>query len=174
MSCKNISKGTVSQEISPYQQALLDDGWEYSKMSEKEMTKGFGYDPEYGLQDNYFDVILGEGNDCIVKIMDSDTDKCIRQAYVIGGSSTTISQIPQKRVYLKLAYGKDLMEYKSDKMLICKFTTDVFYERSATVFDFGRKNSQEVINFTLEINVVKDCGKNNFETRPISEEEFLK
>lgn len=174
MSCTNISNNAETHDTTPYQQDLLDEGWEYSKMEGNEMTEGYGYEPEYGFQDNYFDITLGEGSDCIVKIMDTQTNKCIRQAFVAGGSSTTISQIPQKRVYLKLAYGKDLMEYKTDTMTICKFTTDAFYERTATVFDFGKKNSQEVINYTLEINVTMGTEMHNFETSPISEEEFMK
>ncbi|MFS6554494.1 hypothetical protein VPJ68_03150, partial [Parabacteroides distasonis] len=104
---------------------------------------------------------------------DVKTDKCIRQAYVQGGSSTIISQIPQKMVYLKLAFGKDWMELQTDSVKLGKFTRNVSYEKSVDVFDFGDKHSREIINYQLEINVQTNT-KNNFITSPIDEKEFMK
>ena len=42
------------------------------------------------------------------------------------------------------------------------------------LYDFGKKNSMQEINYDLRINVREAAGMNNFETSPISEEEFLK
>lgn len=174
LSCRKATDRATTQEASAYQQSLLEQGWEYSKLSGCELSEEYGYTPEYGMRDNYFEIKLGGESDCLVKIIDCQTNKCIREALVTNGSSVIISQIPQKRIYLKLAFGRTLMEKRSDYVTECKFTSDVSYEKSATVFDFGTKNSPDVINYTLEINISKGTAKKNFETIPISEEEFMK
>ena len=117
---------------------------------------------------------MGEGYNVAIKIVDAATDKCVRYAVVRENSTTTVSQIPQGRYYLKLAYGQDWMELSTDSMIIGKFTRNAFYERSRQIYDFGKKNSLEQVNYELRINVQDASGMNNFETTPISEEEFLK
>ncbi len=43
--------------------------------------------------------------------------------------------IPQGKYYLKLAYGKDWMEYDNgDGTLSAKFTSNVTYDRSTDIF----------------------------------------
>jgi hypothetical protein len=55
-----------------------------------------------------------------------------------------------------------------------KFADNVYYEQSVDVFDFGKKNSKDVVNYLLTINV--DIHENlhatNFHAEEISEEEF--
>ena len=75
---------------------------------------------------------------------------------------------------MKLAYGFDWMEYKTDNGKIGKFTRNVSYERSQDTFDFGVKNSKDEVNYRLEINVVDSKLENNFLATPIDEEEFMK
>ena len=58
--------------------------------------------------------------------------------------------------------------------MVGKFTRNAFYEKSREYYDFGKKNSMQEINYDLRINVREEVGMNNFETSPISEEEFLK
>ena len=53
-----------------------------------------------------------------------------------------------------------------------KFTRSPFYEKSASSYDFGKKNSQSFVNYSLELNVINGDTENNFETVAISEEEF--
>lgn len=82
--------------------------------------------------------------------------------------------IPQGKYYLKLAYGKDWMERgKEDGTIIGKFTNNVSYDKSIDIFDFGKKNDSNVVNYTLSINVVNSELGINFYTISISEEEFM-
>ena len=173
--CNNAS-GIKQQthENSEYQEQLMRDGWTYEEITETELGEEYGIKPVYGLQDNYFDITMGEGYNVAVKIVDVTTNKCIRYAVVPENSTTTVTQIPQGKYYLKLAYGKDWMELQTDSIVIGKFTRDAFYERSREYYDFGKKNSLQEVNFDLRINVREETGMNNFETTPISEEEFLK
>ena len=173
--CNNAAKPTQqAHENSEYQEQLMRDGWTYEELSDSELGEEYGIKPIYGIQDNYFDITMGEGYSVAVKIVDAQTDKCIRYAVVPENSTTTVTQIPQGRYYLKLAYGKDWMELQTDSVIIGKFTRNAFYERSRQMYDFGKKNSMQEINYDLRINVREEAGMNNFETSPISEEEFLK
>lgn len=154
------------------QEALLQQGWTADHVENGDLPETYGYEPEYGLQDNYFDIRIGEGSCVAVKIMDTETNRCIRFVFVNENSTTTVSQIPQGKYYLKLAYGKDWMQHETDSLTVGKFTTHAFYEKSCNVFDFGPKNSQREVNYLLEINVKDSSVENNFSTEPISESEF--
>lgn len=174
-SCHNTANTKQdTHENSEYQEQLMRSGWTYEELSDSELGEEYGVKPIYGIQDNYFDITMGEGYSVAVKIVDAQTDKCIRYAVVPENSTTTVTQIPQGRYYLKLAYGKDWMELQTDSMIIGKFTRNAFYERSRQMYDFGKKNSMQEVNYDLRINVREAAGMNNFETSPISEEEFLK
>lgn len=173
--CKNtVSDNLQVHENSEYQEQLMREGWTYEDLLDSELGEEYGFKPIYGIQDNYFDITMGEGYSVALKIVDVQTDKCIRYAVVPENSTTTITQIPQGRYYLKLAYGKDWMELQTDSMVIGKFTRNAFYEKSRQVYDFGKKNSRQEINYELRINVRDATGMNNFETTPISEDEFLR
>lgn len=161
-------------ENSEYQEQLMREGWTYEELSDSELGEDYGVKPIYGIQDNYFDITMGEGYSVAVKIVDATTNKCIRYAVVPEKTTTTVTQIPQGRYYLKLAYGKDWMELHTDSVIIGKFTRNAFYEKSKRVYDFGKKNSMQEVNYDLRINVRETVGMNNFETTPISEEEFLR
>ena len=159
-------------EISDEQEEMIQKGWSFKTPKGGELGYQYGTNPKYGIQDNYFDIRIGGGFSVALKIVDVASDKCIRYVYVPENQTVTINQIPQGRYYLKLAYGKDWMECLDGNIIQCKFTRSPFYEKSTTYFDFGRKNSQSFVNYTLEINVLDGDVDNNFETINISEEEF--
>ena len=50
----------------------------------------------------------------------------------------------------------------------------VYYFFSNNVFDFGKKNSTNIVNYLLKINITDNKTMNNFATVPISEKEFMK
>lgn len=172
-SCNNRK---AEQEITvtptPIQQKMLDEGWTIEEPDE-DLSEDYGIKPVFGLQDNYFDITIGNGCNVAVKIMDSHTEECIRYICVSENTTTTVHEIPQGTYYLKLAYGYDWMVLDTGKGKRGKFTRKVSYERSQDVFDFGSKNSKEEVNYSLEINVIDSKLENNFPTRPISEEEFM-
>jgi hypothetical protein len=174
--CYNNQKQSVSnkQSETSSQKQLEEEGWQLDTPNGGDLSKEYGVTPIKGLQDNYFDITVGKGCSVAIKIMDTATNRCIRYVYVPEGQTVTINEIPQGIYYLKLAYGSDWMTYKTDSVTIGKFTRNAFYERSRQIYDFGKKNSQEEVNFDLRINVKDAAGMNNFETAPISEEDFLK
>lgn len=170
----NNQSGTIT--LSDSQNNLISEGWYIPKIKPSgELPKEYGVKSKFGQQDNYFDIEIGKGCDVAIKIMDVATDKCIRYVFVPENSSANIQMIPQGKYYLKLAYGKDWMEYDNgDGTLSAKFTSNVTYDRSTDIFDFGKKNSSNVVNYLLQINVVDSELQNSFGTVEISESEFMK
>lgn len=169
---KNAADGDT---LSSQQQALVEEGWFVPKTKPSgELSNEYGVKNKYGQQDNYFDIQIGKGCDVAVKIIDAATDKCIRYILVPENTTETIQMIPQGKYYLKLAYGNNWMEYDNgDGTLSGKFTSNVSYGKSIDVFDFGKKNSSDIISYTLHINILNSELKNNFNTTAISEEDFM-
>lgn len=176
--CNNNSRSDQTQQdstLSSTQHSLLEEGWYVPKTTPSgELPREYGVKNKYGQQDNYFDIEIGNGCDVAIKIVDAATNKCIRYVFVPENSSANIQMIPQGKYYLKLAYGKDWMEYDNgDGTITGKFTSNVTYDRSVDVFDFGKKNSSNVVNYLLQINVVDSQLQNSFGTVEISEAEFM-
>lgn len=166
---------TGADTLSPQQEALVEEGWYIPKATPVgELSKEYGVKSKYGQQDNYFDIQIGKGYDVAVKIMDVATDKCIRYVFVSENSTENIQMIPQGKYYLKLAYGRDWMEYDNgDGTFSGKFTRNVSYDKSIDVFDFGKKNSSSVVSYVLQINIENTQLQNNFGTVAISEADFM-
>lgn len=164
-----------SIELNSLQEQLIGEGWYLPKtVPEGELSKEYGVKSKFGQQDNYFDIEIGNGCDVAVKIVDASTDKCIRYVLVPENSSANVQMIPQGKYYLKLAYGKDWMEYDNgDGTIVGKFTKNVSYDRSVDVFDFGKKNSSNIVSYVLQINMINTELQNNFGTIEITEEDFL-
>lgn len=174
LSChRNNSQVEEAEKPTQAQQQMLDNGWTLDTPGE-DMSEEYGITPTYGMQDNYFDITIGNGCNVAVKIVDQKTEKCIRYVYVSENSTTTVQEIPQGVYYLKLAYGYDWMSFDTDSIKLGKFSRNVSYEKSQGTFDFGVKNSQDEISYKLEINVVNSKLENNFLTTPIDEKDFFK
>ena len=161
--------------LSPPQERMIEEGWYKPKNKPNgELAEQYGVKSKYGQQDNYFDINIGSGCDVAVKIMDTATDKCIRYVFVSENSSENIQMIPQGKYYLKLAYGRDWMEFDNgDGTLSAKFTSDVYYDKSTESFDFGKKNSSSLVNYVLNINIDNGEPSHNFLTVSISEKKFF-
>ena len=174
-SCINSNNNNTTKEdvISINQQKLIDEGWTLtSENQSRDLSSTYGVTPIYGTLDNYFDIKMGKGCDLALKIIDLSKNKCIRYIYVQENSEYTISQIPQGQYKLLIAYGKKWMTQQKDGKYLGKFADNAYYEQSIDVFDFGKKNSREMINYLLSINVQESLYATNFNTEEICEEEF--
>lgn len=176
-SCYNTkspqSAGDSSSETTEVQEKMQEAGWEYETPIGGEFDESYGVKPVYGLQDNYFDITVGQGFNIAIKIMNASTNKCVRYVYAPENQTVTVNEIPQGLYYLKLAYGRDWMCLRTGSVTMGKFSKNAFYERSIDTYNFGRKNSQDFVNYELKINVVDGSVLNNFKTQPIREQEFL-
>lgn len=176
-SCGNSNKTHSAKDegITANQQKLLDEGWfSTNENKSRDISSEYGITPIYGIHDNYFDIKMGVGSNLALKIIDLSKNKCIRYIYVQENSEFTISQIPQGKYKLLIAYGMNWMTLQRSNGKVGKFADNVYYEQSVDVFDFGKKNSKDLVNYLLTINV--DVHENlhatNFYANEISEEEF--
>lgn len=173
-SCSLVGKDKQGDNnvVTSVQETMMSNGWELSTPEGGDFDESMGIKPVYGLQDNYFDITIGQGFSVAVKIMSLKEHKCIRYIFVPEGQTVTVNEIPQGKYYLKLAYGNDWMVKTEGNHTLGKFTKNAFYEKSTNVFDFGMKNSTQLVNYKLEINVIDGSAKNNFQTIAINETEF--
>lgn len=175
--CGNSNKthSTKDEGITANQQKLLDEGWfSINENKSRDISSEYGITPIYGIHDNYFDIKMGIGNNLALKIVDISKNKCIRYIYLQANSVFTISQIPQGKYKLFIAYGKNWMVQQHNNETIGKFADDVLYEQSIDVFDFGKKNSDEIVNYILTVNInsQENIHATNFNTEEISEDDF--
>lgn len=173
--CINSNKDNGTQEdvVTINQQKLLSEGWNFtSENQSRDLSSTYGMTPIYGIIDNYFDIKMGKGSDMALKIIDLSKNKCIRYVYVQENSEFTVSQIPQGKYKLLMAYGKNWMTQLIKGKYIGKFADNAYYEQSIDIFDFGKKNSREIVNYTLSINVQESLHAKNFNTEEICEENF--
>ena len=82
---------------------------------------------------NYLEVYVGSGTDVSIKIMNLNTDKCIRYVFINSGSSYTINNIPEGRYYLKIAYGKNWLSKVESGQCIGKFIRNPMYEKGEDI-----------------------------------------
>lgn len=158
--------------VTPMQENLKLQGWEFYNPDGGQFEESMGVKPIYGLQDNYFDIAVGQGFSVAIKIVSLEEHKCIRYVFVPEGQTVTVNEIPQGKYYLKLAYGNDWMIKNEGNHTLGRFSKNAFYAKSTNIFDFGMKNSTRIVNYKLEINVVNGSAKNNFQTVVINETEF--
>lgn len=158
--------------VTPMQENLKLQGWEFYNPDGGQFEESMGVKPIYGLQDNYFDIAVGQGFSVAIKIVSLEEHKCIRYVFVPEGQTVTVNEIPQGKYYLKLAYGNDWMIKNEGNHTLGRFSMNAFYAKSTNIFDFGMKNSTRIVNYKLEINVVNGSAKNNFQTVVINETEF--
>lgn len=110
-SCSLVGKDKQGDNnvVTPVQETMMANGWELSTPEGGDFDESMGIKPVYGLQDNYFDITIGNGFSVAVKIMSLKEHKCIRYIFVPEGQTVTVNEIPQGKYYLKLAYGNDWM-----------------------------------------------------------------
>src|SRR5574344_1447750 len=82
-SCNRTTSNTsASEEHNQVQKDLTEKGWTFENPEGGDLSEKYGVKPVFGIQDNYFDIHIGEGFSVAIKIMDANTGKCIRYVFV--------------------------------------------------------------------------------------------
>lgn len=70
-SCSLVGKDKQGDNnvVTPVQETMMSKGWEFSTPEGGDFDESMGIKPVYGLQDNYFDITIGQGFSVAVKIM---------------------------------------------------------------------------------------------------------
>jgi uncharacterized protein YraI len=135
-------------------------------------------DAKYNFSlDNYLKVNVGSNTDVVIKIMRLVDDECIRIAYIGSKNSFSMTNIPEGRYYLKIAYGKELKQDKNEEDCIIKFSKQALYEKGTDILDFNREHSYNGYSlpcFELSLDVISSSPQNGFNSKTINEDEFNK
>lgn len=156
------------------------DGWESVNIKTGDVPSCYSFNPKFDFKlDNFLRVKVGGNADIALKLVDYFTDKCIRYVYISYGSTYEISNIPEGKYYLKLAFGKDWSINKSNNYCDAKFYDSESYQKGEDILDYFLKRDTygtQVPSYELllEIRVQKKKKGNIFDSQEISEEEFLK
>lgn len=167
----NLSKIQVPLEKSA-EETLKENGWEEMNLNNGQLPSCYNFQPKKGKLNNYLDVNVGDGTDISIKVMNLQSQKCVRYVYISGGSSFKIKNIPAGVYYLKIAYGKHWFSRIENGKCIGKFIKNPLYEKGTDILDFNIKyygNKYSIPSFSLSLDVITN---NSFNSNDISEDEF--
>ena len=167
---------TPEEQYQQEKQKLISDGWEESGIENGLMPSCYNFTPKYDKSiDNYLEINVGGGTDVAIKLMNLNSEKCVRYVFVNSGSSYQIRNVPQGEYYLKIAYGKEWLSKIESNQCIGKFIRNPLYEKGEDKMDFSIQNTYDGYNvpsFRLSLDVVSTNLMNSFSSHNISESDF--
>ncbi len=155
---------------------LIAEGWEEKIIENGQLPDCYNFAPEKSTIDNYLEVHVGGGTDVVIKVMNIQTNKCVRYVFINSHSTFNIRNIPEGRYYLKIAYGKEWLSKVENGQCIGKFIRNPIYEKGNNLMDFNllyTSDSISIPSFQLKLDVTGDI-LNTFSSQNISESEFNK
>jgi hypothetical protein len=156
---------------------LKKEGWEENDMENGQLSKCYNFKPKYSKIDNKLEVNVGGGTDVVIKLMNKETNKCIRYVFINSNSSYEIRNVPEGIYYLKIAYGKNWISKVENGKCIGKFLSNPTYEEGSDEMDFNIQRTfdgRSIPSFQLSLDVVSTNSFNTFSSQNISEESFNK
>ena len=156
-------------EIDPYLT------WETPVLKTGRTPDCFNYKPRYNKSiDNKLIVSVGSHADVVLKVINVQTNRCIRCVYIRSGDKFTIRNIPEGIYYTKIAYGSDCKQKNIDGKCIDKFTSNALYKRGEELLDYNLEYSDDgyqIPSFSLSLDVIYTEG-HTYETNTINEDDF--
>ena len=166
---------TPEQKYEEEKEKLISEGWQEQGIENGQLPSCYNFNPKKGNVNNYLEIYVGSGTDVSIKVMNLNTEKCVRYIFINSGSTYTIRNIPEGRYYLKIAYGKNWLSKVENEQCIGKFIRNPMYEKGEDIMDFNIKHSAQgssIPSFKLELDVVSSGITNSFNSQNISESEF--
>lgn len=172
---------TSTIELSPEQkfeqekEKLISDGWQELQIENGQLPSCYNFSPKKGNIDNHLEVYVGSGTDVSIKVMNLNTDKCVRYVFINSGTTYSIRNIPEGKYYLKIAYGKNWISKVENGQCNGRFLRNPMYEKGEDIMDFNVQYSSDgysVPSYKLELDVISSEISNSFNSQNISENEF--
>ncbi len=166
---------TPEEALKIEKEKLLKEGWQEKDMKNGQLGKCYNYKPKFSSIDNKLEVSVGSGTDVVIKLMNKETNKCIRYVYINSQNTYEIKNVPEGIYYLKIAYGKNWISKIEDGKCIGKFLSNQMYEEGSDILDFNIQRTYEgssIPSFRLELDVVSNNSMSSFSSQNISEEAF--
>lgn len=165
------------KEYKKEKEKLISEGWKDEEIENGPLSSCYNFKPTKGNIKNSLEVIVGGGTDVSIKIMNMNTEKCIRYVFVNSGTTYNIENIPEGKYYLKIAYGKDWLSKVENGQCVGKFIKNPLYEKGEDILDFNIKresNGRSIPSYQLSLDVVSSGISNSFNSQNISESDFNK
>ncbi len=166
---------TPEQKYEQEKEKLISEGWQEEDIQNGQLPSCYNFKPQKGGVNNYLEVYVGSGTDVAIKVMNFNTDKCVRYVFINSGSTYTINNIPEGQYYLKIAYGKNWLSKVENGQCIGNFIRNPMYEKGEDIMDFNilhSADSYSIPSFKLQLDVVSSGISNSFSTQNISESQF--
>jgi hypothetical protein len=170
-----VKELTAEQKFQLKKEKLIAEGWQDLGIENGPLPSCYNFSPQNGDVDNYLEVYVGSGTDVAIKVMNLNTEECIRYVFINSGTTYTIRNIPEGRYYLKIAYGKNWLSKVENGQCIGKFIRNPMYEKGEDIMDFNIQHFSEgfsIPSFKLQLDVVSTGISNSFSSQNISETEF--
>ena len=170
-------KKQKEEEYKKEKEKLISEGWKDEEIENGQLSSCYNFKPTKGNIKNRLEVIVGGGTDVSIKIMNMNTEKCIRYVFVNSGTTYSIENIPEGKYYLKIAYGKDWLSKVENGQCVGKFIKNPLYEKGEDILNFNIKrerNGRSIPSFQLSLDVVSSGISNSFNSQNISESDFNK
>ena len=163
------------QKIQQEKEKLIADGWQEKDLTNGHLPNCYNFKPKIGDVDNSLEVYVGSGTDVAIKLMNLESNKCIRYVFINSGTNFSINNVPEGRYYLKIAYGKDWLSKVQNGQCVGKFIRNPMYEKGEDILDFNIKYSSDgysIPSFSLKLDVISSDISNSFNSHKISENDF--
>lgn len=162
---------SISSPIEPvYKSVIMKNG---------NMTDCSGFKPKYDYSINNKLIITAQLTDAVVKILDYETDKCIRCVFINDGTTYTAKNIPEGKYYLKIAYGNDWSVKEGDPVCKGHFASHALYKKDEDLYDFNKKHYDDgrvsIPYYTLKLYTTYSSDNTDRSSSPnsISENDFF-
>ncbi|MCE2711875.1 MAG: hypothetical protein LW688_04970 [Cryomorphaceae bacterium] len=156
---------------------LIANGWQERNNDNGQLPSCYNFVPKKGNLDNSLNVYVGSGTDVAIKLMNVETEKCVRYVFINSETDYSIENIPEGQYYLKIAYGKDWLSKNVNGQCIGKFVKNPMYEKGDDILDFNKiitATGYSIPSYSLQLDVVSSGAANSFDSQDISEKDFNK
>jgi curved DNA-binding protein CbpA len=154
---------------------LINEGWIEAKIKNGQFPSCYNFISQKSKIDNFIEVQVGGGTDVAIKVMNFETDICIRYVFINSSSTYKIRNLPEGKYYLKIAYGKKWFFKNENGQCIGKFLQMPIYKKGEEIMDFTIKyleNTYSIPSFRLSLDVASSNNLNTFDSKKITEGDF--
>ena len=115
---------------------------------------------EYGIP-NMLRVTASKHTDVAIRLINKETDKCIRYAFLNRGDKYEITNIPFGKYYVKVALGEDWFFEDSTGTNKCAggFKVTPIYKKLNDTFNFKQRKDGSTDSYELQLDIKTDGHK---------------
>ena len=166
---------TPEERLQQIKDSLILNGWEEKDINNGQLSSCYNFKPKKGKINNFLEINVGSGTDVAIKLMNLETDKCVRYVYINSGTLYKIKNIPEGQYYLKIAYGKNWLSKVVDGQCVGKFIRNPLYEKGEDILNYNLQytsDGYQIPSFSLSLDVISTDIDNSFNSSNISEDAF--